>query len=153
MRLQLVRILVSFTLSNVCILLGITQFLKPPKWPACFWPSLKCFWLLSFSSFLSSSLFLPYLPLHMFIDTYSAMHYRVMKHNPGMHEYFPFLTRIVPECQGLKNHDLSHTARRFSRACNSKPSSVWLHSPCTFHSIWLPCRRKVIYSYRYPKHY
>ena len=130
------------------------QFLKPPKWSLLIsdhpWSAL----ITVFLSLLASSLPFCLLPFPFFIYVYwvlpIVLYYRRMETQPWNAWIFSFSYTYCTRMSGGLRTIIRVTLPGGLAEPGSRPSSVWLHSPCTFHSIWLPCRRKVIYSYRYP---
>lgn len=133
------------------------QFLKPPRWSLLSFLFLnipKVLWLLSFS--LSPLFISPFWPLTFpsFIHVYWVLHivlyYRRMVTQPWNAWVFSFSYTYCTQMSGGLRTIIKVTLSGGLAEPGSKSNSVWLHSPCTFHSTWLPCRLKVIYSYRYP---
>lgn len=132
------------------------QFLKPLN-DLCFifyfWASPKCF---DYCLSLSSLFIPPFWPLTFpsFVPVYWVLHivlyYRRMVTQPWNAWIFSFSYTYCTQMSGGLRTIIKVTLPGGLAEPGSKSNSVWLHSPCTFHSTWLPCRPKVIYSYRYP---
>lgn len=106
-----------------------------------------------FLSLLSSSLpfcLLPFPFLYVYWVLHIVLYYRRMVTQSWNAWIFSFSYTYCTRMSGVLRTIIKVTLPGGLAEPGSKPSSVWFHSPCTFHSIWLPCRPKMICSYRCP---